>query len=46
MIFDEKTSDKYRNLEKLSEQQLKEQKIDIDVLQYYLLFNKQQNKES
>jgi len=41
----EKTSDKYRNLEKLSEQQLKEQKIDIDVLQYYLILNKQQNKE-
>jgi hypothetical protein len=44
MIY-EKTSDKYRNLEKLSEQQLKEQKIDIDVLQYYLILNKQQNKE-
>lgn len=44
MIY-EKTSDKYRNLEKLSEQQLKEQKIDIDVLQYYLILNKQQNKK-
>ena len=44
MIY-EKTSDKYRNLEKLSEQQLKEQKIDIDVLQYYLILNKQQSKE-
>ena len=44
MIY-EKTSDKYRNLDKLSEQQLKEQKIDIDVLQYYLILNKQQNKE-
>jgi len=44
MIY-EKTYDKYRNLEKLSEQQLKEQKIDIDVLQYYLILNKQQNKE-